>query len=455
MLWDTPKPMDLRKPSYKGVAFYTRDVSGEVGRRTVSHTYPFRDFEFDEDLGRLPKTFRITAVFQDFPAAKKLLDACEAVGDGVFVHPWGQVQRMVLKTPAKIRYPLVDGGEFEIELDLKETGDNTAPAAADDPDGLLTLSVNSAQSAIDAAFDAQWLGDVAHWLDNAATCVEGYCTTIEGYLSPLTRGQSVLARMQTSINSIIGRPLLVALRVRGLITALLGGVANPFGGLAGWSRLFRSPEIRQAAGVSGTSVTVRAGLYRPSAQSYAQNGQLPTTYVVNGTTYTTGSTGSGAAINTQTSGVIAPSWAQPRVGASNAAPALPAMPPSLCNYVRQSELLTRIAALPTVPFASKHELLAARAQVLADLDFELKNSNDDTVVRPLQAVRVAAGKVMADMLPRLADVQRVQTAAALPAVLIVYNATGSIAALDDFVGRNRIKHAGFVPAGDLEVLNVH
>ncbi|AXF86774.1 hypothetical protein DTO96_102530 [Ephemeroptericola cinctiostellae] len=451
MLWDAPKPLDLRKPSYKGVAFYTRDISGEVGRRTVSHTYPFRDFEYDEDMGRAPKTFRITAIFQDFLEAKKLLNACESAGDGVFVHPWGQVQRMVLKTPAKIRYPLADGGEFEIELDLKETGDNAEPAASDDPEGLLAMATSSAQNTIDAAFSAQWLGDVAHWLDNAAACVDTYCTTIEGYLSPLTRGQSVLSRMQTSINSIINRPLLVALRVRGLITSLVSGVSNPFGGLTGWSHLFRSNEIRQSAGVSGTSVTVRTGLSRPSAQSSAQNGQLPSTYTVNGTTYTTGS---GAAVNPQTSGVITPTWAQPRVSASNATAALTAMPPSLCNYVRQTELLTRIDALPTASFVSKHELLAARAQVLSDLDFELKNSNDDVVVRALQTVRVAAGKVMAEMLPQLADVRSIETLATLPAVLIVYSATGGIAALDDFIGRNGVKHAGFVPAGNLEVLNV-
>ena len=129
----------------------------------------------------------------------------------------------------------------------------------------------------------------------------------------------------------------------------------------------------------------------------------------------------------------------------------PALPASLSNYIRQTELIERVATIATVQFASSAELAQVRDQVMAQLDFELLYS-DDALYEPMNDVRISAHRMMAELLPLLRDVDRIQTGAVLPALVLVYNQTGAIDTLDDFLMRNDIAHPGFVSAGAYDVL---
>ena len=147
--------MSLHQPSYKGVTFFTTDqITGQFGRRQVGHIYPFTDTYYHEDLGRAPKAFKVTACFFSLSDAEAMIKACETAGAGQFVHPWGQVQQMVLKPQslAQISYPKTDGGLFTIELDLEETGANQQPDVSDDLTGHLFDALDDAQAAIDEVF---------------------------------------------------------------------------------------------------------------------------------------------------------------------------------------------------------------------------------------------------------------------------------------------------------------
>ena len=81
---------ELKISSFKGAEFLWRSVGTQSGRKTVTHEYPNSDFRVVEDLGALPKIFRIEAEIAEPNAgakASKLEAALESKGLGILVHP--------------------------------------------------------------------------------------------------------------------------------------------------------------------------------------------------------------------------------------------------------------------------------------------------------------------------------------------------------------------------------
>lgn len=84
----------LRPASFRGAPFFVTEAGGEDGRRIALHAFPLRDTPFTEDLGRMPRRWRITglvigdAYFADRDA---LIEACAGPGSeepGTLVHPF-------------------------------------------------------------------------------------------------------------------------------------------------------------------------------------------------------------------------------------------------------------------------------------------------------------------------------------------------------------------------------
>lgn len=434
--------MSLRNPSFGGVEFYTRNLTGKVGRRTVEHIYAFRDSYYDEDIGRAPKEFKVTACFLSLAAAQKMMAVCEKPGTHKFVHPWGQVQNMILRNPAQVNYPAAEDGEFTIELDLKESGENTYPTSSTDQFGVLSDALAWAQNVANGNFEGQWLQDINGWVDNAVQSFDAVCDALEAYMSPASRSMSLLDRLTSSAGHIIGRTGALVARAYGMVHSLTDGVSNPLSGVS-WRGFFDHPNLRQSASLTAYNLTT--GLQVPS------HAQGRATYYAAGNTVGTVPTqniGSTVAVGQKLLSSSTPAWCRP----SNDPQAPPNMPPSLSNYLRQTELLARCAALPNIAFGDKTQVMSARARLLSDLDFELKNSTDAAMYQALQQVRQSVGAVCAELLPTAAQIRTLETRATLPAMCIVYNATGSINQVDDFVNRNQIKHPGMVSAGQYEVV---
>jgi prophage DNA circulation protein len=85
----------LLPASFRGVPFYAVASGGSGGRRLVTHEFPLRDDPFTEDLGKLPRRFKLHAYVIDDPAGfsvyqdlrDALIKACEANGAAVLMHP--------------------------------------------------------------------------------------------------------------------------------------------------------------------------------------------------------------------------------------------------------------------------------------------------------------------------------------------------------------------------------
>jgi prophage DNA circulation protein len=85
----------LLPASFGGVPFYVVVSGGAGGRRLVTHEFPLRDTPSTEDLGKLPRRFKLHAFVIDDPAGfavyqdlrDALITQCETGGAAVLVHP--------------------------------------------------------------------------------------------------------------------------------------------------------------------------------------------------------------------------------------------------------------------------------------------------------------------------------------------------------------------------------
>ena len=76
----------------------------------------------------------------------------------------------------------------------------------------------------------------------------------------------------------------------------------------------------------------------------------------------------------------------------------------------------------------------------------------DATYRALEAVRMQTVAAVEARLPTLKEMRTINTKATMPALVLAWQVNGSIAALDDIVARNKVRHPCFVPAGKVEVM---
>ena len=175
--------MALREASFKGAAFHVEETSGQFGRRTVLHEYPFRDLPYGEDLGRAARRFDMTAFFINVDEYQAFIDACESEGAGTLIHPFFGKAYVQLENSADVRYPRAEGGRYSVQLTFVEAGENTEPDATEDAGGLLDAAVDDALEIVGADFADKWLADVTDWLDIAEGRLNQVYDYLEGFLS--------------------------------------------------------------------------------------------------------------------------------------------------------------------------------------------------------------------------------------------------------------------------------
>ncbi|OWY40073.1 hypothetical protein CEK28_04880 [Xenophilus sp. AP218F] len=425
---------DQQLASFKRVSFRVRDAGAEVGRRSVLHEYPYRDDPYGEDLGRAARGFSLTAIFLGEDAESELqmlIDALEAPGPGTLDHPWRGRHLVQLEGKARIRYPQAMGGLIEVDLTFVEAGQNLEPDASDDTDAQLEAAADDAQQAAEGAFADDWLGEIAGLAEEAAAMVEEVCAQLESYLGPVDAALAKIDRIINAVQRIINAPLALVGRIQGRIQSLVGKLKNPFSGISSWRKLLRGdvlhpyqtmiPNASYVAGSAKPAWAVAAG---------AGSGQP-------------GAGGSGGSGGGDVGGV-----AQNPYRSSGA---LPPMPPAMSALVRRTLIIEAARSLPGIEFSSKAEVQVAREQLLDALNAELQTV-PDTLYPPMQALRLAVANTLAARTAAAADLDLITTHSTLPALVVAYQATGGVDAASDLVARNGVRHPGFVPAGNLEVL---
>lgn len=142
--------------SFRGVPFFVDTGEHSGGRNTVAHEHPYNEkAAFTEDMGRRGQTFNVEGYVlgADYEAARdSLTRALDAPGPGELVHPYFGTRRVAVVT-FRIRQTRADGGMATLSIEFRET--ITAPilpTATAAPASVVALKVTAAKATARAQF---------------------------------------------------------------------------------------------------------------------------------------------------------------------------------------------------------------------------------------------------------------------------------------------------------------
>jgi prophage DNA circulation protein len=172
----------LRAASFRGVPFIVDESAGAGGRRLVTHEFPLRDDAYTEDLGKLPRRFRLRAFVIDANESSyldlrdALIDACEGFSTAAtLVHP---THGDIVCRAGVLNWQehLTDSfGWCDFNLEFVQDGPQPSPLSADDTASALLAGIASLLPVINTAYEATVLALVspAALLDQVVTSILG------------------------------------------------------------------------------------------------------------------------------------------------------------------------------------------------------------------------------------------------------------------------------------------
>lgn len=401
----------LRRASFRGVPFEVTSSNLSIGRRTQTFEYPQRDDPFTEDMGRSKRTIRITAfvVGYDYIARmKRLIAACEKPGSGRLIHPWlGSME----VTPTDLSAPVFESNRIaSVSLTFVESGKLQYPNALLDV-GAKCLS--AAQLLVNAEFD-EFVKTFD--LSGAQDFVkEAVGLDLQGILNSET---------VQSVCDVFDLADELATLSHDVITLAEGGADALFN------------RVLDTYGLQGFASTVHAWTdvshrFRSLTQSSELNSAKPQ--------------------------AVASRTTSERIEKANAAGQAMIRGLSVANMVvAASEIGTsndRLDASTPVQTAPYDDLIAVRNEILEAIDEESLKVSSDPIYEALCESRSAVYEAITQRAENQARLVSFKPSSVLPALVLAYDYYGDASREAEIVGRNKIRHSGFVPAVELKLLN--
>lgn len=217
--------------SFRGAPFRTQSGERTGGRRVAVTEMPSRDDPLTEDMGRRARQFSIEChvVGADyFTARDALIEALEAPGPALLIHPWyGQMMAVVLDYRAT--ESTEDGGLCWFTITFGEAG-IAAPAPAAIAGGQLGVAEANRQAAqIPAKLAGKFtIEGAAAFVEQAATdLVKGMATAsqiaagLQGGVGPALRAfETGLALLPANMQGLLRAPLSLGQSIVGLVASV-------------------------------------------------------------------------------------------------------------------------------------------------------------------------------------------------------------------------------------------
>jgi len=389
----------LRRASFRGVPFEVTSSNLSIGRRTQTFEYPQRDDPFTEDMGRSKRTIRITAfvVGYDYIARmKRLIAACEKPGSGRLIHPWlGSME----VTPTDLSAPVFESNRVAfVSLTFVESGKLQYPNALLDV-GAKCLS--AAQLLVNAEFDEfvkEAVGLDLQGILNSET-VQSVCDAFDLADELATLSHDVITLAEGGADALFNRVL---------DTYGLQGFASTVHAWTDVSHRFRSltqsSELNSAKPQAVASRTTSERIEKANAAGQAMIRGLSVANMV---------------------------VAASEIGTSN----------------------DRLDASTPVQTAPYDDLIAVRNEILEAIDEESLKISSDPIYEALCESRSAVYEAITQRAENQARLVSFKPSSVQPALVLAYDYYGDASREAEIVGRNKIRHSGFVPAVELKLLN--
>ncbi len=393
----------LKPAGFRGVAFFVESDELDTGRRTQTHEFAGRDIPYTEDLGRKARTYSVEGYVlgSGYMAARDaLIEACEKEGPGPLIVPW-MPERQVNCTGCKKKESQAEGGIARFSLTFAEAGQAATPTATALPGTVVGAKTDEVMDALGKVLDKS--------VTVAGVPIPVSVDTLEAMkgLGSQISGASSILRMGADIPSALSA--LANLTPADLAGLLPSELCGPLFSLAESYTALSAAFSSQHAARSSALLSLAASTPSVSVPSGA--------------------------------GLVRTTVAQNRA--------------ALAEYQRSAAVAeaARSATL-SIP-ASRQEASTRRDQVVDAIDGVLETTREPEVFESFAALRASTVRAMAELAGSAPEVATVRTSAVQPSLVLAQRINPDASAPSEesmLLTRNRVRHPGFVPPGQLEVL---
>lgn len=196
----------IQQGSYRGVPFLAKVHTLDAGRRNVKHEYPFKEKANIEDMGARGAEFQLEFYVLGFDYMDQrdaLIDALNAPGSGVLIHPWLKRKALRVSVEAVSVKESTDRQNIaDFSVQFYEDGGNEQPTETLDTsdavqaasDALASAAVESFTESYSVAGQPSWAIDgIANTLSDLADKLRTKSAELVGKLSsPQSLAQSII-----------------------------------------------------------------------------------------------------------------------------------------------------------------------------------------------------------------------------------------------------------------------
>lgn len=386
---------NLRQASFRGVEFHYEDLGRDFGRRVKRHEYPGRDEPYHEDLGADTDAIRINAYVLEpdhMAKADRLRDALLKKGTGTLVHPyWGEITVVFLSAGEQISTR--EGGMVRFNLRFERAGPNRNPSSRVDTASLVDTRAAEIDTAAISNFTTSFDVDGAPgWIaDSAEEDLGAVLDTTDLTLGDAVNAAGDAADFAFQVADIRANAATLIRNPATLATRL----STTLGSMSGVS-----PMLKLAS--DGFGLTTIAAT-TPTRLIQKNNRQ------------------------------------------------------ALVDLLGGISLSGAMRSLPEVSFETTADAYAARDAIAAEVDRQSLTA-PYSLARTFSAGLAAVTRHVSATAPALPRLIRVTPAMTRPSIVHAYDLYGDdvegvVTRAGQIARRNRLRHPGFVPAGDaMEVL---
>ncbi|WP_233869218.1 DNA circularization protein [Paraburkholderia adhaesiva] len=425
-----------RRASFRGCPFYYREISVELGRKTVVHTYPLRDKPFPEDLGRKEREYTIDGylIGDDVLTQRATFEAAlETKGPGTLVLPdRGELRASITKSTVSNR--IDERGRIALKLTYVESGEDIQPDASTDTQQQISDAVSSAYPSLRSAFASAFavsglpdyaltavISEAAYVVTTAQQMTQALLQDFDSYAASVADANALIAS--------IGSQLTAPLDLAGMLVDVIQAIE---------AQIYPSVATTLPTPYGTTSTATDDDSTSPTwAQTPAPG---PQAYQTMASLWTY--TGQPASTPWPSSLAVTPTREQ-QTQAQQA----------VIDLVRGTAFLESAAAVAAIEFDSYDQSQQIQQQFFDAISDYMLEIDDDNWYFALKTVRAAVTDDITARGSTLARVRSVTLPQSAPALVVSYRLYGSPDSADDICARNAVVHPLQVPGGiALEVL---
>lgn len=388
-----------RQASFRGVPFVVEEHNRRGGRRGPTHTYPKQSEGAFEDMGLAPPRFTIKAhVIGDdhHEQAKRLLDALEAEGVGELIHPrFGQLTVSVPQDGYELSESISELRMTRFQITFNRSGKVAFPAASTDTQAVVIQRRGTAEQATIEDFARVFS------IDNQPNFVQDAGRNlVTDFLDSLDRGMMQTDRFMSlgQVDGLLRQPSSLASRLLGLLSYRPTNPLQIYSGLS-WRR-----PVDQ--GLSWNSYGSQYTPVSPTTLSRQQQADNQVAFV---------------------------------------------------ELIRRGGLLDASSMSAEAVAPTRQEAIRLRDDITDAYDQTLPRASDQ-VYRPMTELRAATVRDLSARSASVPELTSYKVSGPVPALVLAHRLygdapDGGASREAEILARNpRIRHPGFVPAGEIEVV---